>query len=129
MSGLTDRHIARSPGPFLGKHYDPGYVIEQQPEVIVLAFAASGDLRTSLPKDIELRAWTTSEERLFSDSRFQRDYLRQPFSPGARGGDWLSRFASSIGAVRAFEHHDPGNDYLLVAFERKSPITPDEPGS
>jgi hypothetical protein len=129
VSGLTDRHIARSPGPFLGKHYDPGYVIQQQPEVIVLAFSVSGDPRVLLPGDLELRAWTTSEERIFSDSRFQRDYVRRPSNSGASGGGWSNRFASSIGAARIFEHHYPGHHYLLAAFERQQRPARKEPDS
>lgn len=118
ISGLTDRTIARSPGPFLGKDYDPAYVLDQRPGVIVLSFTAPGDSKTPLRAGAALEPWTRSEERLWLAAAFQRDYVQVVRRGPDETGGWLDRLSRTLGASRVFLHHYPGQYYLLAAFER-----------
>jgi hypothetical protein len=43
ITGLTDRHIATSPGRFLLKEYDPAYVLDRRPEWIVVVLTPASD--------------------------------------------------------------------------------------
>jgi hypothetical protein len=116
VSGLTDRFIARQPGPLLAKEYDPAYVLDRRPEMIVLVLAAAGDPRQPLPAGSTLGAWTRMEGRLLEHPRFRSDYrrVREP-DPDA---PWTQQLAADVGAERVFEHAHPGSYYLLAAFRR-----------
>lgn len=116
LSGLTDRFIARSPGPFLDKRYDLSYVLDQAPRWIVIALYLPGRAYEKPPPGRPIKPWTTIEDRLISDPRFQARYEH----PGAlvRRGTWTDGVAAHLGAVAAFEHAHPALQYLLVLFER-----------
>lgn len=115
ISGLTDRFIAKSPGGFLKKKYDPAYVFDKQPEIVVLVFSAPGTSYTTLPVDTTFRFWTPTEQWLYESVPFQEHYLQRggPRDPGP-----LTAFAQRIGAERIFEHGFPGSRYLLAVFRR-----------
>ncbi len=115
ISGLTDRFIAMSPGGFLKKKYDPAYVFDKKPEVVVIVFSTPGVSYTPLDADTEFRFWTPTEEWLYASDAFQKDYIQHNDSrePGP-----LTAFADRIGAERIFEHGFPGSRYLLAVFRR-----------
>jgi hypothetical protein len=118
VSGLTDAHIARSPGPFLAKRYDMRYVLDQEPELVVLALTGPGDATAPLPPEARLRTWTETEHRLLTHPDFAPRYRhrRRVTDPGA---SWLDRLAGAIGAERVFEHLHPDQYYLLAVFRRQ----------
>jgi hypothetical protein len=118
VTGLTDRFIARSPGPFLDKEYDPGYILDQHPRFIVLTLTAPGRAYERPEPDVRFSFWIPAERRLYEDARFQRSYARQR-RPKSDSDDWLEALAARLGAERIFEHAHPGKHYLLAVFERK----------
>jgi hypothetical protein len=68
LAGLTDRHIARSPGAFQEKVYDPAYVLDQAPRYVVLV-STDGDEVPDFPIDLRIYEnpqFQTNYERLFS---------------------------------------------------------------
>ena len=117
LTGLTDRFIAKSEGPFLGKVYDLDYVLDQAPEVVVLTFSAPGVPYRVPPKGTAFDLWTAMEREVYDAEAFRRAYVRrrapQPGEP------WLDVLAAQIGAERVFEHAHPGTHYLLAAFRRR----------
>jgi hypothetical protein len=115
ITGLTDRFIARSPGEFLKKEYDPGYVLDQRPEAIVLAYVMAGDPRQLPSGDEPVYAWSRIESRLAAEPSFERHYR---WRPGPRAGKptWSDRVAARLGAARVFLHDDPGVRYLLAVY-------------
>jgi hypothetical protein len=115
ITGLTDRFIARSPGEFLQKEYDPAYVLDQRPEAIVLAYVMGGDPRQLPSGDEPVYAWSRIESRLAAEPFFERHYRRPP---GASAGapTWSDRVAARLGAARVFLHDDPGVRYLLAVY-------------
>jgi arabinofuranosyltransferase len=118
ISGLTDAHIARSPGPFLRKEYDPAYILDQAPRFVVLVLRTAGEAYTVPPAAAEFSLWTTPERRLFAHPAFAPAYRRvRPEPPW--DSDWLGALAARLGAVRVFEHAHPGTHYLLALFERR----------
>lgn len=124
LTGLTDRFIAKSPGSFVNKQYDPGYVLDRQPRFVVLTITAPN--RPSEPVSPESTGtfWTHIEARIYRDVRFQRDYIDH-HAAVAEGPDWLRNAARGLGAVRVFEHAYPGRHYLLAVFRHRD--TPDVP--
>jgi hypothetical protein len=92
VTGLTDRTIGRSPGPFLDKHFDTAYLWSQRPAFIVLAF-------TGVPRGSEgaiaPHAFSPMETRLASDSTFRADFLR---APDPADSTRCSRTAAGAGA-------------------------------
>ncbi|MCE9615836.1 MAG: hypothetical protein K8T26_16320 [Lentisphaerae bacterium] len=119
ISGLTDRHIAKSPGGFLKKSYDPAYVLDRQPDVVVLTYGAPGQSYTRPPKGTGIRYWTEVEAQLGQQPRFVRDYVRVRTPPPEDDDSaWLETFAATCGAARVFEHGHPGLYYLLAVFPR-----------
>jgi len=116
ISGLTDRHIAKSPGPLLAKQYDPAYILDREPEIIVLVISAWGDSREPLPEGREIGTWIPIEGSIFAHPQFQAHYRRPPTDAAAT--DWTSEIAERIGAERVFEHAHPDQYYLLAAFRR-----------
>lgn len=116
ITGLTDRTIAKSPGTFLRKEYDPAYVLERKPRFVILTFTKEGD-PTRPPTDLEFQPWTTMERDLYEHPEFQRWYARVP-GHSDDSASWLAQTAATYGAVRVFQHLHPGSFYLLVVFER-----------
>jgi hypothetical protein len=116
VTGLTDRAIGRSPGTFLDKRYDVGYVLARRPRAIVLVLTRSGDPTRPLP-DAPLDPWTRVDLELYRHPEFQRWYRRRDEAPAA-GEDRLDGLARRLGAARVFQHAYPGRYYLLAAFRR-----------
>lgn len=118
ITGLTDRFIARSPGLFLDKRYEPGYVLGRRPLVIVLVlWQPAGAAPT--PGGIALSPWTRIEGAILSHPDFQRGYRRPPADRPA-GRTALEEVARLTGAERVFDHAYPGGRYLLAAFVRQA---------
>jgi len=117
LTGLTDRYIAKSPGTFLNKTYDPGYIFQHEPEFIVLVLTAPGRAYRTPPPDTKFIFWTPMESRLYEHQDFQEYYIRKDTEKAA-AWDWLEAKAGQIGAVRIFEHAHPGMYYLLAVFRR-----------
>ncbi|MCC7292040.1 MAG: hypothetical protein IT449_08280 [Phycisphaerales bacterium] len=115
VTGLTDRFIAKSPGEFLGKEFDPAYVFNRAPEVLVIV------LHTAYEPDgtedwNKLIPFTPIEERLLEHPEFRSHYLRPREVPPT--ADDLERLACLTGAHRVFRHSYPGRAYYLAAFRR-----------
>jgi hypothetical protein len=123
ITGLTDRTIAKSPGPFLEKEFEPAYVFDQRPEYLILTFAAPPASDGSVDADA-LRPWTAIEQRLLGDPAFARHYHRRGVL--REGFDELMTLAAQLGARRVFRHAHPNLSYLLVVYERQpeSPAIP-----
>ena len=119
ITGLTDRFIARSPGGFLKKRYDPAYILDQEPEFVVLAYVVGGDPRQPPPLDAAIRPWSPLEVRLSEQPAFERLYRRRP-PLGPPAADWKVHYAQRLGATRVFAHAHPEIHYLLAVFERQS---------
>ncbi|MBI3782098.1 MAG: hypothetical protein HY270_01730 [Deltaproteobacteria bacterium] len=114
ITGLTDRYIAKSPGPFLRKDFDPNYILKQQPQFIVISYALPAD--AVLPKDLErLQPWTDIEERIVQHPEFAAHYTRR--RPAGANGDELDLLAASLGAEAAFRHRHPGPQLFLLIYE------------
>lgn len=113
ISGLTDRHIARSPGPLFRKQYDPAYVLDQQPRFIVLIITRPrlGD------EPGPFVAMTPMEGRIANHPRFRAEYVEAGAPPAARGE--LGELAAMLGAARVFDHADPKHVYLLATYRRR----------
>jgi arabinofuranosyltransferase len=118
ITGLTDRFIAKSPGGFLHKDYDPRYILDRQPEFIVLTLTTPGLSYTSPPTNAVFRFWALCEEKLYSMPDFSKTYCR-PTPHDFPTTHWTERLASQIGAERIFEHAHPGCHYLLAVFRRQ----------
>lgn len=114
ITGLTDRHIAKSPGPFLAKDYDPAYVLDQRPEFIVLVTTR----RRRPDGRLEYVPWTRMEHRLMSDERFRQHYYH-PRAPRAVDVPY-EPMAAAFGAARVFKHDHPTATYLLVVHQYRS---------
>jgi arabinofuranosyltransferase len=117
ITGLTDRFIARSPGGFLDKEYDSGYIFDQKPRFIVLVLKQLGNSDEE-PKEFALSTWTLIERRMIRHRDFPRWY-RRPQSSASPGEYWLDRMAHVLGASRVFLHNYPGAYYLLAVYERQ----------
>jgi hypothetical protein len=120
ISGLTDRHIAKSPGKFLEKQYDVGYLLARAPRFVVVVFKAPGDPdQAPAPGQLRLTPWSSRVEgAILNSTEFQRWYMR-PAAPAAAGEHWLSGLARELGAARVFLHAHPGAYYLLTVYERQ----------
>ena len=95
ISGLTDRVIARSPGGFLHKEYDPAYILDQRPEVVVITMV--GPLGLAGPIDPgRLEPGTVADRRLFAHPMFQNGYRFQ----------------------KLFNHRHPSVTYALAIYLR-----------
>jgi hypothetical protein len=117
ISGLTDRHIAKSPGPLMKKEYDPAYVLDQAPEIIVLVISALGDPREPVREDAHFGTWISAETRLYNHPDFIAHYRRpREAPPGSVPTEWL---AARFGAERVFEHAHPDQHYFLAAYRRQ----------
>jgi arabinofuranosyltransferase len=63
LTGLTEAHIAHTPGAFQDKVYDPAYVLDQRPEYVVLV-STDEDLEPDFPID----------RRIYHSPQFQDNY-------------------------------------------------------
>lgn len=117
ITGLTDRHIARSSGGFLEKHYDPAYVLDQQPDYIILVVTR----RESPAGVVDFLPKTRIESRLFQHPEFRAHYWRPP--PGDHPlelnvqSDTAAHMATCLGATRVFVHSRT-TPYLLAVYAR-----------
>lgn len=110
ITGLTNRHIGKSPGEFLQKEYDPAYVLDQRPEYIVIVLTEERR-RDGLTEYAE---WTPTEQRLTREAAFRAHYCRpRPVRPL---DDPLERMAAAFGAERVFQHTQPRLNYLLAVY-------------
>lgn len=116
ITGLTDRTIAKSPGTFLDKRFDPRYVLDRKPEFVVLVLGSRAPPDAAPPLS-SLRPWTPIEGAILAQSEFRRDYVRPPAS-APPGAPWTDDLARRIGAERIFRHDYPGRHYLLAVFRR-----------
>ena len=124
LTGLTDRHIAKSPGGFLNKTYDPMYVLGQKPRYIVAVLSAPGRSYEKPAPGVAFHAWTAIEARILTHPEFERWYSRRRApEPDAV---WPQDLAAAIGAERVFEHAHPGVHYLLAVFRRNERTTVDD---
>jgi hypothetical protein len=118
ITGLTDRHIAKSPGAFLQKEYDVDYLLARDPRFIVVILKSPGD-PDQPPARLQLSPWSTRVEGgLLKHPEFQRRYVRASV-PAAPNEHWLSGLAHELGAIRIFLHTHPGAYYLLTVYERR----------
>lgn len=113
ITGLTDRHIARAPGEFLDKRYDPAYVLEQHPAFVVLVLTEA-DLRGRAKR---YEGWIPIERRILTHPVFVRHYWRP--RPEHPADDAPARIAALAGADGVFEHRYPGKTYLLAVYAFK----------
>lgn len=122
ITGLTDRVIARSPGPFLAKRYPPEYVLDKRPEFVVLVFGSAwnpGELTSAEG----LTPWTPIEKAIYEHPDFQSSYLHTSPSQAAMA-DRMDQIAWQLGACRAFYHLYPGRHYVLAVFRRGETLFP-----
>jgi arabinofuranosyltransferase len=119
LSGLTDRHIAKSQGAFLRKEYDPGYVLAQKPAFIVLSMTARGVSYQRPPPGTEFGFWTPMESGIYDSADFQKHYVRRMARSRVQD-TWLDDLAARFGAEKVFEHAYPGAYYLLAVFKRRN---------
>lgn len=117
ITGLTDRFVAKSPGMFLDKQYDPAYVLDQRPRYIVLVLTAPGDPSVPVQK-LDVTAWTRLERGIATASAFQQSYVHPTAIDVGSDQFWLDRMAGQLGARKIFLHEYPGLYYLLAVFER-----------
>jgi arabinofuranosyltransferase len=90
ISGLTDRHIGRAPGPMLRKIYDTAYVLDQQPRFVVLVWGSLEPAgRVWAPRRETL--WF-QDRRIFENPAFAKNYA-YAFSRFVRTEGFLSLYA------------------------------------
>ncbi|HMQ16642.1 MAG TPA: hypothetical protein PKC49_11775, partial [Phycisphaerae bacterium] len=120
ITGLTDRFIAKSPGGFLDKQFEPSYVLDRRPEYVVIVFTAPFRL-DQLDDVTRLVRWTDIEDRILNDPLFIERYVRvRPDDPSRPP---LERLARMLGAEMAFEHLHPGDRlYLLVLYRSEDAV-------
>jgi arabinofuranosyltransferase len=114
VTGLTDRFIAKSPGGFLDKRFDPSYVFDRPPEFLVIAL--TGAVGRDIGDPGPLVAWSPVERRLAATPEFRALYVHPRTAPA--GADPLEVLAASVGALRVFEHAYPGRRYFLCVYAR-----------
>jgi hypothetical protein len=116
LSGLTDRDIAKAPGGFLEKRYDPQYVLDKRPRFVALLFFQPQPEGSVAP---QMDSWKMLdfERRLFSQVEFQQWYTKSP-EPGDEPADWRLALQRRVGAARVFERRKRGMIELYAVFER-----------
>lgn len=121
--GLTNRYIAKQPGPFMGKQYDPAYIIGRRPAYVALLFTR-GISAEPVPPLTSFKFWVGVEGRIYRSSEFQKHCVR-PRREAVKGQGWLESLARKMGAVRVFPSASyPGSYYALAVFRCQF----DEPG-
>lgn len=116
ITGLTDRHIAKSKGYFMNKSYDPNYILNKNPKYIVLVLSAPGISYTAPPPDLLFHFWTGIEQNIFYNRQFQEHYICGKPNSAKYNSNWLDEMAYKIGAEKIFEFGYPDVYYLLAAF-------------
>jgi hypothetical protein len=117
LTGLTDRHIARSPGSFLDKRFDPAYLFDRRPEYLVIVL--TGRLESGSNDPAALSPWSPIERRVVAAPEFRRIYFRPRGAP--EGAPPLDALAARVGAERVFRHEYPGRTYFLCVYVRRDP--------
>jgi len=120
MSGLTDRTIAKSPGRFLDKRYDPAYVLDRKPRFLVLVFASKTEHPTAVPDSLDLQPGTPIDGRMYAAAGFRQHYLGRTTEEGE---GWLDSVAATLGARRVFLHTLPDQYYFLAVYERHEGVS------
>jgi arabinofuranosyltransferase len=120
ITGLTDRLIAKSPGEFLAKEYNPNYVLDQEPEFIVLANVVLSDPASPPDPNGQIHPWSPLEKRISDHPAFETFYRKTP-EEGPLALEWSERYAQRLGAERVFLHEDPEFHYLLAVYRRQTP--------
>lgn len=118
ITGLTNRFIAKSPGGFLQKIYDPTYILEQHPTIIILIVTAPGISYQQPMDNVTFSFWTNIERALYQHPSFQQHYVRHR-QQGSDTASWLDELACQIGAEKIFEHGHPSHYYLLAVFRHQ----------
>lgn len=117
LTGLTDRRIAKSPGAFLAKEFDPAYVLDKRPRYIVLAFVAPGDPYAPLAPGAALSHFSPMEARIAAHPDFRRFYVDTLRVPEAAPSGFESA-AAAVGARGIFPYAIPNYHYLLAVYRR-----------
>jgi len=118
LTGLTDRHIARSPGTFMAKRFDLDYVFRQRPRWIVLSFLASGEPYSPIAPTQAIHPFSEIEQRLVEHEDFAGHYLESPRAARS-DGDELDGLAARLGARKVFRSAATGHHYLLAVYGRR----------
>jgi hypothetical protein len=108
ITGLTDPLIAHAPGKMLRKQYDPGYVLDQRPEYLVLVGRTPVRLTGKAPaaatgeRVVQGRGWALDPASLWFQER------RIAVAPGFAGHyEYLfSRVARFEGYLHVFQRRD-----------------------
>jgi hypothetical protein len=122
VTGLTDRHIAASPGAFMAKQFDLDYIFDQRPRYVVLSFLASGEPYAPLRPEQPVYPFSEMEDRLAAHPEFARHYLESP-TPGEPPPEPVrddpDGLAVRLRALRVFRSAAPGHHYLLAVYRRR----------
>ncbi|MCD6386623.1 hypothetical protein J7M23_12715 [Candidatus Sumerlaeota bacterium] len=97
ITGLTDRYIAKSPGTFLNKYYDPAYVLNQNPAYVILVSSTKPKFTKGKVYIESHQLWSNMEQRIYEHPLFRKHY----------------QFA------RFFNHYSPLSGYYLLVFKRR----------
>jgi arabinofuranosyltransferase len=116
ITGLTDRYIAKSPGPFLDKDYDPKYILDRRPEFIVLVMRKPVTDPDRQRRTNDLNFWLRIEEKIYRHPDFMLNYLNFAAIP-----DRENPLPVRTGAVRIFLHAHPDMLYYYLAVFRSIP--------
>jgi arabinofuranosyltransferase len=79
LTGLTEGQIARAPGAFQEKDYDPAYVLNQEPAAVILV-STDGDLVPDFP--IDLRIYSSPDFQANYEYAFRLTHLGDGVEPG-----------------------------------------------
>ncbi|MFC2172664.1 hypothetical protein ACFLU6_08540 [Acidobacteriota bacterium] len=118
ISGLVDRTIARAPGGFLTKRYDPAYILEQHPRFMILVpdvvVHQSGEIIAAPQRDekgdiLIPPGWAREGVRIVPGLHVDRSIASHP------------DFARAYRFVLAYNHRanwQPRSDYWLCLFKK-----------
>ena len=79
LAGLTEAQIARAPGAFQEKVYDPAYVLDQEPTTVILV-STDGDRVPDFPTD--LRIYESPDFQAHYEYAFKLTHLGDGDGPG-----------------------------------------------
>ena len=98
ITGLTDRHIAKSPGMFLDKQYDPLYILDQKPAFIIFAVTRKPQTAQGKMFISEEDLWSDIERRIYIHPAFRNNY----------------EFST------IFDHYSRKGGYYLLVFKQRA---------